>query len=381
MGVRGRCAPKCHHPWRRPRNCPLAPGLPENTFAYEICGLTAPFSDRHWHLLMLAMRCPGASDLMHSCPALAFALASSWVFKGERRVRQPLRAARTLLKKRQRAIADWLQFPATESAVRILRRVPHSAIKIGPLLYLRGAMHDEAALRILCHVPTVTVDVIRVMSSPELLRHSSPRLLIEAGSEPEPDVMLVWRTMRDTLAMFQQLGREPDGLRFRSREHLVMVHDELAATLNRRRCDRRDDQLRIPPPPLTGTEAIIPLTTMTDFYEEGREQGNCVVSYASRVSASAGDAQHEQAGLYVYRVLWPERATLSISRRGKKWFIDELQCAGNRPPSPTTLMAVQEWLETGKFTTTWSNDCSAAIPAWSVSLTADPEEEESLVPL
>ncbi len=304
-----------------------------------------PFWERQWHLLMLAMRCPGAMDLMRSCPALAFALASSWVFRGEQRVRWPLRSARSLVRKRQRAIAGWLGFPATESAVRVLRRVPHAAVSIGSVLRLRNAMHDEELAPILRHVPSITYDVVRMISSDGLRRYCSPRLIIEAGSEPDPQRAEVWRTMRDTLAMFRQMDQEPDGLVFRSREHLGRVHDETAAALNRSDSCWSDAHLPIPPPPLQGTEAIIPLTEVVDFCKEGREQSNCVATYASSVAASAARSRDGRPGLYVYRVLRPERATLSIIRRGSQWLINELRCAHNQPPAAGTVAAVRQWLD------------------------------------
>lgn len=338
----------------------------------------APFRERAWHLLMLALRCPGATDLMHSSPALAFALASSWVFRGERRVRWPLRSARALVRKRQRVIADWLGFPATESAVRMLRRVPHHAVDIGPLLYLRGAMHEEAAGRLLRHVPAITADVIRIVTTDNLRRHASPRLLIEAGSELGPEVMPVRRTMQDTLVMLAQMKREPAGLIFRSRDHLVMVHDEVAAALTGGRSSWRDAHLRIPRPPLEGTDAIIPLTKVADYFEEGREQQSCVASYASRVAVSVDGSRDGRASLYVYRVLQPERATLAIRRDRGAWCIDELRCAQNRPAAHRTQMAVQEWLD-GHNMATWPYDHSSPTPEWNEPLPAHCEEE-CLVP-
>jgi hypothetical protein len=275
-------------------------------------------------------------------------------------------------------IAGWLGFPATESAVRVLRRVPHAAINIGSLLRLRRAMHDEELAPILRHVPSITYDVVRIIANDGVRRHSSPRLLIEAGSEPDPQGVEIWRTMRDTLAMFEQMEQEPHGLVFRSREHLERVHDEAAAALNRSDSCWGDVHLPIPPPPLQGTEAIIPLTEAMDFYKEGREQSNCVATYASSVAASATHSRDGRPGLYVYRVLRPERATLSIIRRGAQWLINELRCAHNQPPAADTVAAVRQWLD--------AQACTRGLPSegrdlreW--NLPPLPEcEEECLVP-
>ena len=229
----------------------------------------APFEERLWHLLMLAIRCPGAIELLESSPALAFALASSWVFQGDKRVQQPLRAARSLLRKRQRVIADWLGFPATESTVRILRRVPHADIRVGSLLYLRDAMHDERIIRTLRHVPQVNLDVIRIVSRPETCAHVSSRLLIDAGTPGKAEDESIWKVIRDTVAMLSELGHKHE------RPGVSLAR---ASVWNPRRSRRdaetgsdieRESVGQIPPPPIAGTETIVPLTALAEFIQEG----------------------------------------------------------------------------------------------------------------
>jgi hypothetical protein len=47
---------------------------------WEIRKAIAPFEDRHWHLLVMAARCPGSLGLITSNPALAHCLAPCWAF-------------------------------------------------------------------------------------------------------------------------------------------------------------------------------------------------------------------------------------------------------------------------------------------------------------
>ena len=67
-------------------------------------------------------------------------------------------------------------------------------------------------------------------------------------------------------------------------------------------------------------------------------QGNCVASYASRV---------REGNTYIYRVLHPERATLSLVRRSpfSDWEIDELERRYNTDVSEETEDFVQAWVE------------------------------------
>lgn len=47
---------------------------------------------------------------------------------------------------------------------------------------------------------------------------------------------------------------------------------------------------------------------------------------------------------YVYRVLEPERATLSICRKGAVWLIDQLKGFANKQVLNETVRQVQRWL-------------------------------------
>ncbi len=105
----------------------------------DVVAAVAPYSSRHWHLLNLIARCPGALDLVRATPALAFALASLWAFRNPA-PRQPLRAARALLRKRQPEIAAWLGFPSDRSTMRVLRKISPAECSIPNLLHLRDLL-------------------------------------------------------------------------------------------------------------------------------------------------------------------------------------------------------------------------------------------------
>jgi hypothetical protein len=91
-----------------------------------------------------------------------------------------------------------------------------------------------------------------------------------------------------------------------------------------------------PPPPLLGTDTIVPITSIEELAAEGRAQRNCVADYAA--SIFAGDR-------YVYRVLAPERATLEIRLGGIVPELGQLKLARNREPSRATFAAVRRWFK------------------------------------
>ena len=63
----------------------------------------------------------------------------------------------------------------------------------------------------------------------------------------------------------------------------------------------------LPPPPLPGMKGkTVPLRTQSELVGEGREQKNCVATYAAGVAAGK---------CFIYRVLYSGRATLCIRRQ------------------------------------------------------------------
>ena len=62
-----------------------------------------------------------------------------------------------------------------------------------------------------------------------------------------------------------------------------------------------------------------------------------MATYAERV---------QRGGIFIYRVLRPERATLSIVRSpGGDWEIGELKRRSNAAVSPFTRQVVESWLD------------------------------------
>ena len=97
-----------------------------------------------------------------------------------------------------------------------------------------------------------------------------------------------------------------------------------------------EEEKIFPQPPLPGTAEIVPLTTTVELVQEGIDQHNCVGGYTEWVQKGNG---------YIYRVMAPERATLSINNGADDcWRIDQLQLACNQPASPETYEAVMKWL-------------------------------------
>lgn len=331
--------PFCATPLKeRARHWHLAWARWYETIPLEIREMVSRFADRQWHILSLLARCgPAAADLVHGNPALAFALASSWIYHHPP-VRQPLRSARALLgeSKKQRRILAWLGFPATEATRRLLGKVIPKSISVTSLLYLRQSLTDPGMVKTLSHLQRLNAGAIRIATDPDLLAHATPTLVEEISNQRDEDRRpRAAYLLQDSVNMFRVLS--PTGRKFppvRRIWNLSGLHDALIDDLNRARLMNAD--VAFPPPPVEGTETIVPITSAHDLVEEGRAQHNCVAAYVDRVAI--------QQRVYIYRILWPERCTLSLVKRRDRWLLGELKRTCNDPPSAHTHRVVGEWL-------------------------------------
>jgi hypothetical protein len=278
-----------------------------------------------------------AHDLIKSNPALAFALASNWIFHSPQ-VQRPLRSARSLLSanKSQKDILAWLGFPGTESTRKTLAKVVKKSITIQALLYLRRSLFDPLSIKAIRHLRRLNAGVIRVITEPRLFSLTTPTLLDEiALSTKEDRFPKSAYLLRDILEMDKCLN--PSLCRLcpiRSLEHLQDIHEKLIFRINQ--SQNLNVNIFFPDAPLGGSKEIVPITTAQGLVEEGRIQHNCVASFIERVALGKC--------FYVYKVTGPERSTLAIRRVGRKWVLAELKSVCNQPSNRKTRRMVTDWL-------------------------------------
>ena len=279
------------------------------------------YGDRKWHLFSLFARCPGALDLSRSNPGLCYALASNWVFRKPAPTK-PIRAARALVFKKQKLILDWLGFPGTEPVRRILAKITPNDVSIPSLLYLRDALREPDAVKHLSRVWRITAPVMRLVSDSNFRPRLTPRLLSEAAEidgSSAPGKSLT-HFLKDLIMMADQVEWRGCPPLFNSLKHMREVHDGLMRRVPSKPIGGYD---WFPGPPFPGTRNIRPLETAAELYREGREMKHCVGAYSSLV---------EKGKCYVYRVLEPVRATLSIIPLSEgRWGPHQLYGPRNQP--------------------------------------------------
>ena len=299
-----------------------------------VAKLVEPFRSRHWMLLSVCRRQERAQDLLAQSPALAFALAHCQKFRlvGD----PPLDLAARYCARKQREITAWLGFGDSQACASILAKIPAEAVSLEALQALRNLWLITGAEKMLTHLPRINGSVLALLVNERLVELVSPKLLAEVSRlTDDPAAPPVARALEEILDLRDQLDTDGPLRPFQSLEGVRRKQRELVAEFEAR-VRVHEEECQLPPPPLPGTPDIVPLTRVSELADEGRNQHHCVYSYAARV---------KQGACYVYRVLKPERATLSIVKGDDgSWEIDQLYLACNQAVAPLTWRCVEAWL-------------------------------------
>jgi len=291
------------------------------------------FRSRQWALLRLFNARQETLEFAEQNPALCFALGNFRCF-----VRASLDDAVKVSASRQRDVAGWLGFPSTDGAARILAKLEPESTSVELLGPLREVLKDPDISKTLAHLPLLNAGVVAIAGDPELRAAVTPKLLNEVAEVPSEKYLADTATLiRDTLRMFFRVHPDRRPPQLQSVARVRQVHDEVSTEYLRIAADSEVCAFRFPRPPLRGTKVIVPICTAEELIEEGRVQRNCVATYAERI---------QRRHTFIYRVLKPERATLSIVRGPDgDWQISELQRWGNSGISELTYRMVQSWLD------------------------------------
>ena len=289
---------------------------------------------RQWAVLRMVQEREEAVELLEQNPALGFCtanLAKFRVLSGNLG-----KQAAELSRRPQREVLAWLGFPDEQAWVNIVRKILPEIVTVERVQALRAVATIAEVMQRLAHVPVINVGLLELASQPILMAQVSPALLNEiAAAEEEQLHGSAVRLLEDLVRELESMGRRPGLAAIKTLEKLRQRSYEVAEEFqNYVEVQREAGSFLEPPVP--GTEDIEPLTDAGQLLEEGRAQRNCVGGYGPRVAGGK---------VFIYRVLRPERATLSL-RLGVEgeWEIQQLLRACNQPVSPMTLHAVQSWL-------------------------------------
>ena len=237
----------------------------------------------------------------------------------------------------QRDLLARLGFPPCEGVCRILKNVPAHHVTVALMARFRVWLRDENVRERLAHVHVINSAVLRVLEDGTIC-HLTPAALVrlsqaadetaaEHAARQLAEVVRLWGLVRPTCQL-PRFGRV---------ERIERANAEVREDVIKLRAAASSE---FPPPPVPGTAAIVSITTKAMLIEEGRLQRNCAGDYL--IAAKRGR-------LAFYRVLEPQRCTLSIKKRGGHWAVDQFKAACNADPSDEAGRVVRKWLREARL--------------------------------
>jgi len=298
----------------------------------EVAKVLEGFRSHQWHLLLLLAHDKRVLDIATANPVLAYAVADWYA--------DYPRSTLDFGKMPQRNLLKLLKLPDSAALVKLFRKIPPASID--PRLWkpLLQALRrpDGTTAKWLAHVPTINIGVMELILTPQIRAAVTPKLLEEVAADAKEKYRAgVAAMLRDTLAMKHEVGDGQPLTAVTSVARLREVHASVSEEFRKLEALRNSKGI-LPRPPLPGVkDRIVPLCTKEELLVEGRMQKNCVASYADRVAAG---------GCYIYRVMHPKRATLSILLQSDgNWGIGLLEASCNRPADQATRAFVTEWID------------------------------------
>jgi hypothetical protein len=287
-----------------------------------------PFRRQNWRLIQFLNRGGGpAQELLDSNPALAFLAATA---PGDLPAPLPI-----LLAGSRRAILASFEFPASEAAVRILRKVDPRSVSEALLDLLRELTADPEARKPLSHLPRLNEAVLETLADRELRTVVSTRLLEEAARVPPGERAA---EIAGRIAHWKEQARL-HGRPLARLESLAALDRAWSGALGRAAPRTEKPSRDFPPPPIEENAHIRAIRTAEELRREGRQMHHC----------AGGSAQRVRSGrAYFYHLHEPENATVCIRPTPSGWRIEAARGACNRPVRPSTMDWLDRWLRGGQ---------------------------------
>ena len=303
----------------------------------KVRAVVRKFKDKHFEILQLISHSNHAHDLLRSSPALTYVLAAHHQFR-KVNCKGSFSKAVEYSRKKKKDIAGWLGFPASKRTVKILNKILINEVETDLLLRLRKILksNNKEAIKALSHVSRINKAVIDFISKSKLLCYITGSFLTNIARCKKNKSDSIYNFFEDTIRMAKIVRPNYRDIRFNTLRELKFAHDNLVREINEHKKLKGLLKYKFPEPPLPGTQDIVPLTNPRDLINEGVSQKNCVATYASKVS---------RGRVYIYKVLLPERATLSLARRFNRWKVGELKAACNRKVKRETSEHVFSWYQ------------------------------------
>lgn len=295
-----------------------------------------------WLQFELAQACAystHAQELAKDAPLLFILLVS--VFAEHP---QGLKVFERLVQSKRKDILRFVGVPASNSLVRLIRRIELLPITPWELDSFREVFSDPELLKLLRHHPEPHTNHMRFLMRHRGHRFPGMMFLVDANSNAR-DISWLCRVLGDVERLSQ--GNIQHFEKVRTKHQLQEVHDDLVTCFNRDHGVNSEEYRQtqadalaeehgeFPAPPIPETHRIQALKSWRSLLDEGRTMHHCVGIYDSLVAS--GD-------VFIYQMHEPERLTISVERSGHGWILGEARGYCNANPSSNALELVHRWI-------------------------------------
>lgn len=312
----------------------------------EVARWLAPFASHQWNLLVLLSLSPAAVDLARHNLPLAYFLANNDEFCAQRYTSPPAQLASYRMGWKQAELLEWLGFPATDSVVRLLRKLDPRGLGPADGRMLRNALRAHPGVGpLLAHLARIPRAALGFFISGHLHQWVTPKLLREVLARgDEGEIMKLGGKLVEVVRLAEEMHCLHLLQPFVSLRRIALFERRFRQAVAEYTVWRKEAEqewrsagftCRRKPP--EGTADIVRLTTAAEVVEEGLRQHHCAGTMAESVA---------RGKVALYRILRPERATLDLRPEGiGSWRIQQLRGFCNRPVSGDTRAAVEQWLK------------------------------------
>lgn len=331
----------------------------------EIRDGLAAFEFGQGFMLPYLARHSDARDLFRGNPNL-FWLIAAGAHEGSVRPDDVLKLCRA----KQVDALGRLLWPVSKATLRLLRKTRVQDGSLGEAKTLRDALMTLSIVEATAHESEVPLCLLTILTRyPSLVQRHLVRLLSQRVGPACANPHLIARHLSETLTDISRMAvqlriRRPErALRqCRTIEEIYALHERWVRRMNHILYERYGNPLHaihprpapepamaepvdeeselpenhvFPEPPFPDSKHVQAIRTAEDLREEGRTQRHCAAAYVPYVAAGE---------LFVYRVLYPQRATLELLKTPVGWSIGQLKLRGNADVCQATRDVVTSWL-------------------------------------
>jgi len=309
-----------------------------NTIPTKVRQAVRPIRYQQFSLLQHCSRLPAMKDLLVSAPLLAWMLTSKVI-----REKWSIEDISDLLSHKQLDILYEVAGVSAKADINFLRKVKLLNGTFQEQYFLLTVLRNNGLKHSIRHLPSIPVEVLAILLRMPALQ----------GAELVPYIIKegMFVNINDALNRIGNIKSEWDDVlriaedlsiadaeialrRCRSEYELNVLHVRWIQRLNGE-VNELYENVEFPDPPFPDTEYIQAIRTSGELYAEGRKMNHCVGAYAEEVLAGQ---------CYIYRVFYPERATLEIRVKEGSWQIGQFKLKDNDEPGKGSKEKVMERL-------------------------------------